>query len=146
MKFDYLARRAVETDEEWRNMYDEIPFLHFEKEWEIKIVPPFGGATIRFFVHYMNKDISVYLDWFDNLGCVGEPYWEVYEYDSGADVTKFGLNETKEMMAHIKKCLEGKLTVDINIIEELANDNYCDSIPSTIVTDPNFIFEKEANK
>lgn len=47
---------------------EKIPALHFEKEWDVKIIPPFGGAIIRFTIDYNNKHVSVYFDGYSELG------------------------------------------------------------------------------
>ena len=68
-----------ETLQECRGWGARIPALHFEKEWDVKIIPPFGGAVIRFHISHNNKNVSVYFDGYSELGCVPEPYWEYYD-------------------------------------------------------------------
>ena len=70
-------RYNVEKREEWRRWCEEIPELQFPSSWNVKIIPPFGGAMVRFII---NEKISVYLDCYDSLGFMGEPYWEIYPY------------------------------------------------------------------
>ena len=74
-----LERCNMELAEGWQGAVSKIPFIQFPPDWQIQVIPPFGGALCRFQVLLpSNKKISVYLDWNDSLGCVGEPYWEVY--------------------------------------------------------------------
>lgn len=80
----------------------EIPALHFEKEWDVRIIPPFGGAVIRFWIWHNNKKVSVYFDAYDELGFVGEPYFEYYD---GEECYRYLMNESEAMMEDIKKFL-----------------------------------------
>jgi hypothetical protein len=80
----YVQRINVEHKEDWHGWSGKIPYLKFKETWEVKIVPPFTGAMIRFWVKHGNKEVSVYLDCLDNLGFVGKPYWEVYPVDNDA--------------------------------------------------------------
>lgn len=96
-------RYFVEKNEKWREICNNIPFLNFKEDWDIKIIPPFSGAIIRFFIKKGEKEISVYLDWYDNLGYMNEPYWEIYDFKK---TYRFLLNETSEMMEKIKRLLK----------------------------------------
>lgn len=35
---------------EWRTWMEEIPYIQFLADWKIRLVPPFGGAIVRFHV------------------------------------------------------------------------------------------------
>ena len=87
-----------------REIGETIPYLNFPNEWEVKITPPFSGASIRFMAKKNDKTVSVYLDCFNSLGYVGEPYWEIYPAVNG-DCERFLLNEHKEMIKSIDKSL-----------------------------------------
>lgn len=100
-----MKRYQIESEEEWRKTIKEIPTLNFKKEWNIRIIPPFGGAMARFVIEYNNKSISVYLDFYDRLGIVGQPYYEMYD---GTNTIRYYLNESDEMMNDIDKVLNGK--------------------------------------
>ena len=89
----------VQESKKWMR---EIPVLHFEKEWDVRIVPPFGGAVIRFWIWHNNKKVSVYFDAYDELGFVGEPYFEYYD---GKDCYRYLMNESEQMMEDIKNHL-----------------------------------------
>lgn len=92
-----------ERVQESRKWMKEIPALHFEKEWDVKIIPPFGGAVIRFWIWHNNKKVSVYFDAYDELGFVGEPYFEYYD---GEDCYRYLMNESEKMMEDIKNYLD----------------------------------------
>lgn len=101
-----MQRYAIERKEKWKEIINEIPTLNFKKEWNVKIIPPFGGALARFTVDYNGNHISVYLDWYSRLGCVDEPYWELYPWED--DVKRYYLAETKELMKDIEMVLESE--------------------------------------
>ena len=84
----------------------EIPYIKFKKEWLVKVVPPFAGAVCRFFIKNSEEQeghVSVYLDCYDKLGFVGEPYWEIYPVDD--DCYRVMMNDTKELIDIIEKSL-----------------------------------------
>ena len=91
-----------DTLQETRKWMRELPYLHFKQEWNVRIIPPFGGAIIRFFIDYNNKHVSVYFDAYDELGFVGEPYFEFYD---GEECYRYLMNESEEMMGDIEKFL-----------------------------------------
>ena len=99
-------RYIIEHTEKWREICSQIPFIRFDPEWEIAVIPPFAGAVVRFLIRdplLPNSNVSVYLGWFDALGCVGKPYWEVYPVDG--DTERFLLVETDQLLASIRKSL-----------------------------------------
>lgn len=101
------ARYAVESGYEFRKWAGVIPALQFLPEWKIKVIPPFGGAIARFIVVSEFGNISVYLDAYDELGCMDhKPYWEIYPGADGQDPDRFWMNETEELIAGIKKALD----------------------------------------
>lgn len=79
------ARIKVETHYEWRKWIDKIPYINFDSDWDVKAIPPFSGAIIRYLIKdkSSNKVVSIYLDCYDELGLVGEPYWELYPDNEG---------------------------------------------------------------
>lgn len=87
----------------------EIPFIKFNPKWEIQITPPFAGAVVRFRVKYKNADVSIYLDCYDALGYVGEPYWEVYP-DTTGDCFRCLMNETDLLLKAIQESIDEQLT------------------------------------
>lgn len=103
-----MKRYAIESQEKWREICNKIPSLNFKKEWNVKIIPPFGGALTRFWIGYKNNHVSVYLDWYGRLGCVDEPYWELCPWED--DVKRYYLTETEELMKDIETVLESEET------------------------------------
>ena len=97
-------RYTVENQEDWRGACNRIPFISFRKGWKIKPIPAFGGAIVRFLVTvpHVKDQISVYLDWNNNLGFYGDPaqpYWEVYPYRG--DVGRCDMDNTKKLIQMI---------------------------------------------
>lgn len=94
-------RYSIEKTEEWRKIGDGMPYLEIPDGLMIKVIPPFAGAMARFIISNGVDDISVYYDAYENLGYMGEPYWEAYPI--GDDVGRFLKDETKELMDAIVK-------------------------------------------
>lgn len=101
-----MQRYAIESKEKWREICNKILSLNFKKEWNVKIIPPFGGALARFWIGYKENHVSVYLDWYGRLGCVDVPYWELYPFED--DTKRYYLEETEELMKDIEKALESE--------------------------------------
>ena len=103
LKERYLASSDCERAFEWRSWIDRIPDIEFPAGWKIRVIPPFGGAIVRFRVITEWSNISVYLDAYDMLGYMAnQPYWELYPNEDG-DVTRVMMNETKELIAALKR-------------------------------------------
>lgn len=98
-----IERYKIENQEKWRDYIKTIPAIKFNPEWGIKVIPPFGGAFARFIVEFNGKTASIYLDCNDSLGCMGEPYWEVYPV--GDDVGRCLMAETDELLSLINESL-----------------------------------------
>ncbi len=98
-------RAAMEKAAQWEILAFEMPFLKFPKDWEVSIIPPFGGASCRFRVRLSGKnkgkEISVYFDSEDALGSCKQPYWEAYPI--GNDTERFILGEEERMILAIDK-------------------------------------------
>lgn len=89
----YLVRYKIEEQDKWRESIGTIPFIKFPAEWQVQVIPPFGGAMARFRVKLPSgADKSVYLDFHDRLGYMQQPYWEVYPVKG--DCGRALLNET----------------------------------------------------
>lgn len=97
-----MAIAKYDALQETRKWMKELPAFHFEKEWDVKIIPPFGGAVVRFWINYNGKHASVYFDAYDELGFVGEPYFEFYD---GDECYRYLMNESEKMMEDIKNFL-----------------------------------------
>ena len=104
---DMQARAYIENKYEYHKWEKEIPFLKFKESWEVKILPPFGGAIIRFAVKKKETEwVSVYLDCYDNLGCMGKkPYWEIFPNKENTN-ERFWMDETNELLSAIQSALE----------------------------------------
>ena len=108
---DSMIISKYEQLQECRMWGTRIPALHFEKEWDVRIVPPFGGAVIRFCIDHNGKRASVYFDGYSELGyvvdkdCNPVPYFEYYD---GKECYRYYIDEAEEMMADIKKFLDGE--------------------------------------
>ena len=110
---DDIMRNMVESKEEWRKWCTEIPHLHFNSDWDVKIIPPFAGALIRFVVSKNNKSVSVYFDGYSRLGYMYDsndkpiPYFEIYPFSDSNDAKIYYIDETDEMLIDIKEILDG---------------------------------------
>ncbi len=102
-----IRRSQVEHDEKWSDIMKEIPPINFDKEWDILVIPPFGGAVARFIVmkDYV-RVASVYLDWYEHLGIYGEPYYELHPWED--DIKRYSLKETIELVEDIRKLYKEK--------------------------------------
>lgn len=98
---DTVKRLEVEAKEKWREAIEQIPTLNFKEEWNVKIIPPFGGAIARFFILDKEEEqvCSVFLDFYDRLGMYGEPYYELYPYEDS--IKRYSLKETEELLYDI---------------------------------------------
>lgn len=97
-----------EQIQEYRQWCKELPAFNFDKEWNVQIIPPFGGAIIRFCIEHNGKQVSVYFDAYAELGYMVDendepiPYFEYYD---GTDIYRYYLNESNRMMADIGEYL-----------------------------------------
>lgn len=98
----YEARSKYEMAFETDKWIKAVPTLKFKEHWDVKIIPPFGGAIIRFWVICGDKHVSVYLDAYNQLGWMEEPYWEIYD---GEETERFLFEEHEEMMERITEIL-----------------------------------------
>lgn len=88
---------------------EEIPYLKFKEEFEVKVLPPFRGAIIRFNIKNKENSISVYLDGYNILGMAhlkNVPYWEIYPNIQG-ETERFLMNDTYGLMKAIEESLDG---------------------------------------
>ena len=98
----------VEQIREYRKWANKMPVFHFDKEWDVKIVPPFAGALTRFTISYNGKWVSVYFDAYASLGwfCDDEgnplPYFECY---NGENIYRYLLDESEQMMRDVRNYL-----------------------------------------
>jgi hypothetical protein len=92
---------------EYDKWIESLPFIQFPAHWEVKVIPPFTGAIIRFRIREVNKphEISVYFDGYDQLGSYGSPYWEIYP-DTIGDVSRYSMYDTKNLLIGIQDSLD----------------------------------------
>jgi hypothetical protein len=92
----------------WNEWRIKTPYLKFDPDWEVKVIAPFGATVARFLVKKSEtQSVSVYLDCYDALGIMDEPYWEVYPHDQDGPARVL-LNETDELMQKIREGLAYK--------------------------------------
>lgn len=96
-----MQRYFVEEQEKWRELIDKIPYIAFPRGWKVSIIPPFAGAVARFHVKVPGQKgvKSIYLDWYDALGCYGSPYWEVHPYRG--DVGRCDVDDIRKLLRMI---------------------------------------------
>lgn len=90
----------------YREITTQIPFIKFDPDWEVRMVPPFCGAMCRFHVRKINGKgaLSVYLDCHDVLGWMQRPYWEVYPVQG--DTRRVYMDDVDGLLAAIREGLE----------------------------------------
>ena len=117
-----MASHQIRELFEWDKWREKIPFINFPERFEVKIIPPFGGAVARFQIRdkeYEDTWVSVYLDCYDLLGYYGEPYWEIYPYNE--DIYRCGMNETDELIKAITHSIDNQISS--NIAEKVKDNN-----------------------
>lgn len=103
-----LMLAQIEQICDYRGQARKLPAFHFDKEWDVLIVPPFAGAIIRFVISYNGKYVSVYFDAYSELGWMYDkneqpiPYFEYYD---GEDTYRYLINESEQMMNDIRNFL-----------------------------------------
>lgn len=105
----YKSLGYLDNKMEWRKWMKEIPYIQFPSDLKVKAIPAFGGAIIRYQVADLEEkaSVSIYLDCYDILGLVGEPYWEIYPHDG--DTYRVLMNDTEELVLRIKEAIEIQL-------------------------------------
>lgn len=99
----FVISAKAEKEFEWRKWAQEIPYINWPEVWEVKAIPPFNGAIIRYFVRPIgrpeNEHVSIYLDCYDILGLWGEPYWEIHPHND--DIFRCNMNDTTALIEAI---------------------------------------------
>ena len=95
-------REVVEKKERWYRHIEDIPYLNFPIVWNVKIIPPFGGALVRFLIMYNNKEITIKLSDLGYDMFYRGLVWEVHGLNKNLT---FKLGKSKEMLATITKAL-----------------------------------------
>jgi len=124
-----LKRYDIENKQDWKGESVRIPWLYFHSDWQVRIIPPFGDAVVRFQVILPSGVLkSIYMDSRNSLGFWGEdlnvpePYWEVYPYKG--DVGRCDLADTIMLMEMIQDETSGdedeQSTTDTSAIRDSA--------------------------
>lgn len=104
----YAQRSDLERDEDWGKHGSEAPTFNFPVEWGVKIIPPFAGALMRFTVTVGTAQVSIYYDPLCKLGCMNNPYWEIYPA-IGGDAERFLNDQMDAMMDSIQASIDDQL-------------------------------------
>jgi hypothetical protein len=101
-----LAQAIVETEMDYQRWIYEVPYLRFPASWAVQVIPPFGGAVVRFCVRNRSgREVSVYLDCYGALGGErGHPYWEISPSADG-DPERFGMEDVAGLLAGLRRSL-----------------------------------------
>lgn len=96
------------------------PIKNVPENISIKVLPPFGGAMVRFLVGNVetNRCVSVYLDCYDMLGSYGRPYWELYPNQEG-DISRYPMEGLDDAMTEIYSLLNNEYGMEMS-----AEDNW----------------------
>ena len=95
-----IKRTLVEHEQKWTELIQSFPWISFPADWQVRVIPPFSGATARFYLRLPGgEEVSVYADHFNALGYYGGPYWEVYPYKG--DVGRCDLDDVDELLRMI---------------------------------------------
>jgi hypothetical protein len=92
-------RYLLESEEDWKNV--EIPILNFKPEWDVRLSMPWAGAAARFYIDH----VSVYYDIDGSLGCMYQPYWEVYSRRDEHSPYRYYADETAQLLIKIDEML-----------------------------------------
>lgn len=91
---------VADFEQKCKNSMEIMPWIKFPSDWEVQLIQPFAAAVARFRVRKGNACVSVYADFFDNIGCFGEPYWEVYPHHE--DVGRCKIADVPELLKMIR--------------------------------------------
>jgi len=104
---DYRRIDALSTISvlfEWDKWRQEIPYIKFKRDWEVRAIPPVICGIIRYNIRHTkieNSFVSIYLDCYDLVGFYGGPYWEVYPV--GGDCERVGIMDTESLIKAVTK-------------------------------------------
>lgn len=102
------ALNIVETALEYDKWMFEIPYIAFPAAWKIQVIPPFGGAVIRFCVQdKKGQTISVFLDCYAKFSSCDHSYWEIYPGLDGNSPSRFyDIYDTEKLVRGIKTAFD----------------------------------------
>jgi len=105
-----IEKYNIEIADEWSKWIKETPFISFDPEWQVQVIPPYGGAVARFCVKKGDFKVSVYLDCYSRLGYHKGPYWEVYPYRD--DVGRCDMSDVKSLLDMIRESFRESNSLD----------------------------------
>lgn len=83
----------------------KIPFIRFPMHWEVRVLPPFIGAIVRFEIRYKNAIVRVALDGYGMLEYSEMPqYWSITSMHT--DVQTCDMNDTESLIKLIEQILD----------------------------------------
>jgi hypothetical protein len=100
---------ACSYDTMFDTMGIKLPQFRFRSDWLVRMIPPFGGAIVRFSIARdiePKAEVSVYYDAFGLLGGCDKPYWEIYPSANGLPARFFGEKDFDAMSAAIEAALD----------------------------------------
>ena len=102
---------ALGTVLEWRKWVPEIPFIQFDADMCVKMLPPDRGAMVRFLVSNKGgtSGVSVYLDCHKVLG-ISPPYWEIYPVEEEA--SRVDIDDVEGLLEKIRIGLKDTVVGD----------------------------------
>lgn len=104
----HQQRSDLEHAEDWHHWTKNAPKLKFQSNWQVQIVPPWGGAMARMIIWDGDCKVSVFWDTIGRLGCMESPYYEIHPCRKGEDIERFLVNECDEMMHAIHLSLQNQ--------------------------------------
>lgn len=106
----FEALGTVSRDMEWYKWVEEIPYVEWPQGWQVKAVPPFSGAVIRYLVRRgdtpTGRRVSVYLDCYAILGATLDPYWEVYPGHEDGEINRCTMPDINKLLEQIETGLD----------------------------------------
>jgi hypothetical protein len=91
-------------DKYYREWVNKIPHVPFDPDWDVRAIPPFGGALVRYQVRHNGAFVSIYLDGDNSLGYGPDPaYWEVCPFED--DVWRCAIDETDALIYAIRESI-----------------------------------------
>ncbi len=104
------ALTIVETTLEYKKWMFDAPYIMFPASWRVQIIPPFGGAIVRFCVQDgRDQMISVFLDGYGKLCGTSnaKPYWEIHPGLDGELPSRFfDIHDTDKLICGIKTAFD----------------------------------------
>ena len=83
----------------------KIPFIRFPMHWQVRILPPFIGAVVRFEVKYKDILVRAALDCYGLLEYSELPqYWSITSMHS--DIQTCAMEDTEELIKLIEQTLD----------------------------------------